>query len=447
MTRLSPTILLGAACVAIPGFASDTWATQTETWTVQTTSPAPPPLPPAQLPAPPPPVAGCYQYTGSGWESVSCATDSYIDQHFPHPDAQLTLASPGTPSLVFGQLWLNVLAVGSESNAFIASTGAIESSCKSTGSPVPNQWSVQSNTNQWRVPSTAASGAGDSAATQFTIQSDGSESAICIWNIDVTKQDYQNKSCVVLPQRSGGLQPSDFAQLAATANPNGTLTLMGQLSWVPSGQTPVFMAVNFADMYGLGSNWSEVSGGLLGFGNCSQAQLTDAQVVTQIAASTCPGDTSATSSTCAPPTLQPNATAFVGGTGTVETSNLTAIGTPSVAYLNSDLAVTYLVSSTSGTCLAPISGDAPASMCSCPASATWSPTYATCVCSGQGEGIINGRCVNETCPPGYGVVIGGNEVSCFKLSCPASCHFGCLIANIPPGPTKYICKLSNGKIP
>lgn len=68
-------------------------------------------------------------------------------------------------------------------------------------------------------------------------------------------------------------------------------------------------------------------------------------------ASTCPGDTDGTSPVCAPPTLQPNASAFVGGTGTVETNNLTAIGSPSVSFPNSDLVVTNMRATTSGSCL------------------------------------------------------------------------------------------------
>jgi hypothetical protein len=111
-------------------------------------------------------------------------------------------------------------------------------------------------------------------------------------------------------------------------------------------------AVVAQDTYGLASNWSAVSGGLLGLGDCSQAQLTNAEVATQVTASTCPGDTAATSPTCSPPTLPLNAS--VGppiGIYTLETNNLAAIGIPAVTYPNSDLAVSSLLSSTSGSCL------------------------------------------------------------------------------------------------
>jgi hypothetical protein len=94
-----------------------------------------------------------------------------------------------------------------------------------------------------------------------------------------------------------------------------------------------------------------VSGGLIGEGACTQAAFTNAELFTQVAASTCLGDIDATSPVCVPPTLQPHVSAFIGGTGTVETNNLTSIGTPSVTYLNSDLVVANIEASTSGSCL------------------------------------------------------------------------------------------------
>jgi hypothetical protein len=105
------------------------------------------------------------------------------------------------------------------------------------------------------------------------------------------------------------------------------------------------------DIHGLAGHWSAVSGGLLGFGNCSQAQLTNAEIFTQAVASTCAGDIDATSPTCPPPALQPFAHAFTSGTGTAETNNLTAVDQPSVTYLNSDLVVANLRSTTTGNCL------------------------------------------------------------------------------------------------
>ena len=52
------------------------------------------------------------------------------------------------------------------------------------------------------------------AAVQFVIQSNGSTSAICIWNVDATAQSYPNH-CVMpaAQQRSGGLQAFDYGNI------------------------------------------------------------------------------------------------------------------------------------------------------------------------------------------------------------------------------------------
>jgi hypothetical protein len=309
--------------------------------------------PPKPLPPPPTGGKGCYVNTRNGWQKIPCATDAFINSHFPHPDTQLTLSSAAvTAPLTFGQLAVTIPQVGSENNAFLAST-ASTAGCTSSGSAVANQWSIQSNTNAWAVGGGSVS-AGDIAATQFVIQSDGSDSAICVWNVDVSTQDYSHRSCVTPSpkQRAGGLQAFDSGNIQATVNADGTLSMVAELSWVPAGQ-PNQYAVNFDDTYGLAANWSEVSGGILGMGNCSQAQLTNAEVITQTVASTCAGDTQLSSKVCAPPLLQPNATTFIGAIGTVETNNLTAVGSPSVGYLNSDLALSNITATTTGSCLGP----------------------------------------------------------------------------------------------
>jgi len=313
--------------------------------------PGPPPtspaIPPAALPSPPPPRAGCYVNTRNGWKSIPCASDSFIDAHFPHPDTQLTISSSATNPIVFGQVAATVPQVGSVTDAFVPNSF---SGCPKSGSNVANRWSVQNNTNQWTIAS--GPNMGDSAAVQFVIQSDGSTSAICIWQVDVTKQSYPKKCVVPSPQqRSGGLQAFDSGNLAATAN-SGMLSLVADLSWVPSGQPNQYAVVD-NDTFNLANGWSQVSGGLLGMGNCTQAQLTNAEVVTQVAASTCAGDTQPASPVCSGSTLQANANVFIGSIGTIETNNLTAIGTPSLSYPNADLAVSNITATTSGSCLGP----------------------------------------------------------------------------------------------
>lgn len=69
------------------------------------------PQPPAPLPAPPSQV-GCYVMSPNGWRSVACATQQFIDSHFPHPDTQLgmsTFTSPFKP-LAYGQVAVTIPA-------------------------------------------------------------------------------------------------------------------------------------------------------------------------------------------------------------------------------------------------------------------------------------------------------------------------------------------------
>jgi hypothetical protein len=149
-------------------------------------------------------------------------TDEFIDSHFPRPDAQLGLSSFATPLLVYGQVEVTVPQVGSEQSAFSqAAATANPGICPSSGSTSSNQWSVQDNVNGWTI--TSGPNAGDTAWVHFTIQSNGSTNAICIWNIGLTSQMYPNK-CYAPPnppsiQRSGGLQAFDFGNIAATTSP------------------------------------------------------------------------------------------------------------------------------------------------------------------------------------------------------------------------------------
>jgi hypothetical protein len=132
------------------------------------------------------------------------------------------LSSFATPLLVYGQVEVTVTQVGSEQSAFSqAAATANPGICPSSGSTSSNQWSVQDNVNGWTI--TSGPNAGDTAWVQFTIQSNGSKNAICIWNIGLTSQTYPNK-CYAPPnppsiQRSGGLQAFDFGNIAATTSP------------------------------------------------------------------------------------------------------------------------------------------------------------------------------------------------------------------------------------
>jgi hypothetical protein len=310
--------------------------------------------PPPALPAPPPPVVGCYMNTRNGWQNIPCAIPADLAD-FPKPqvaDVQLTVTGLNTIPLVFGQIDVTIPQISTITDVL-------------PGSPsTANAFSLQSTTNQFPVPGRKAIASGEYAGdVQFTIQSNGKNSAICIWNIGVLLQRYL-PTCLTLcppvagivclpenpPQRPGGLQPFDYGNIAAQVNSNGTLSMVAELSWVQSGQPNQF-AVVAPDMFGLAGQWTEMSGGLLGEGSGSEAQLTNAEVVTQVLAASCPGDTQAGSPICAPPALQPMGEYYIGGNGTLETNNLISVAPATLSYLNQDLEVGNVTASTSGSCL------------------------------------------------------------------------------------------------
>ena len=320
--------------------------------------------PPRALPAPPPPVVGCYVNTRSGWQSTPCATPASL-ANLPHPQSvsnvQLTDFSmsqtldPSIP-LVFGQIDVTIPQISTLTDVPLPNEGNSKA----------NKFSLQSSTNLFQSPP-GHPNATNIGWVQFTIQSSGSESAICIWNIDVAQQNYM-PTCLTLcppvsgivcrpeypPQRPGGLEPFDYGNISAQVNPNGTLSMVAELSWVQPGQPNQF-AVVAPDMFGLAGTWTQMSGGLLGYGNGSGAVMTNAEVVTQVLASTCPGDTQAGSPICAPPALQPNGIVYIGsnngGYGTAETNNLKSWGQATLSYLNPDLMLGNVTGSTSGSCL------------------------------------------------------------------------------------------------
>jgi hypothetical protein len=147
---------------------------------------------------PPPAKAGCYHYGPSGWVEVSCATDEYVKEHYPHPDIQYGISSTATgatgkplplAAVAYGVLDITFNAVGSISDKYYGT----------------NAFSIQNNTNAFTGSN------GDLDAVQFTVQSKpGQPDGVCIWNVDVTTQNYGNKSCAPAPNaRGGGIDAGD----------------------------------------------------------------------------------------------------------------------------------------------------------------------------------------------------------------------------------------------
>jgi hypothetical protein len=329
--------------------------------------PSSPAIPPPPLP-PPPTEIGCFAYVLNAWQAVTCATDAFINT-FPHPDMQLEIdGSSASQPLVFGEVGATLPQVGSEQDVILPTGPSLNPSCPASGTSVANQFSVQANTNTYTVPAGTIVGGknvgGHAGWTQFTIQSYNGQNLVCIWNIDTQggvpdsmgryPGDFSQRKCYspVGLQRAGGFEAFDQGSVAGYVNGNGTISIVAALSWVAPGQ-PTTYATTFKDTYGLSGQWNSVGGGLIGLGNCSQAQFTSAEVVTQVAASTCANDTLATSTVCAPPTFQPNASVYFSGDGTAESNNLTNTGAESLGWVNADLAVSNATATTSGSCLGP----------------------------------------------------------------------------------------------
>jgi hypothetical protein len=333
-----------------------------------------PPSPPRALPKPPSQV-GCYWYTLNGWEAIPCepvadvisgvgvpaippALSSPYVEETPNPttSSNKVLVPPtgSTPlPFVFAQAEIMFPAIGGVQDAVPTPPDPFPG-CASSGSPTPNALSVQLNTNKFLMDN------GDNGAVQFAIQSTGlNDSAIhmCAWQVDVTTQSYDDTSVCIKappPTRDTPLQPFDFVNIAGSVDAAaGTMSIVVQLSWVEPGWPNIY-AQTGPDKFGLANHWLQFDAAVLGMGGCTQAQFTDASVVTRMLGSTCPGVTTATSSTAGCPVtpLEPNAK-FENRTATAETNNLIQLGTPSVSYLNPYLAVTNVTQTTSGSCVDP----------------------------------------------------------------------------------------------
>jgi hypothetical protein len=109
---------------------------------------------------------------------------------------------------------------------------------------------------------------------------------------------------------------------------------------------------------GLTGHWTNVTGGMLEEGGSSEALFTDAEVATQVMASSCPGDTSPGGTLCPGPGLTLSNVAIQTLTQTQETNNLTLMQQPVVSFPNADLVTTEVLMSTNGsgtaaTCVVP----------------------------------------------------------------------------------------------
>ena len=343
---------------------------------------------PQRHPLPYPPLTnGCYAGTRDGlWFEVPC--DNSTNPHNGHPEVSrggvvVPAANRNNVSYVFAQAESTIVHTDKQTDVL---------------APAPdldNAWSLQLNTNSFDINAT------DKGLVQFYMgkftdaskPNDPADSLICVYPVtwSTTGGGYNyNHKCLATGNftgaptiKAGKLADFDYVNLAGFAfNDNSNpaqhkLATVVQFSMVGNTAVPDTLAVNqipglyavVDDDPGLAGHWWAANGGIMGKFNGSAAQFTNAEVLTTIAASNCPGDTSATGVTC--PSLTAlsaaNATSFVSDicsldTCTVESDNLTVIHDPALTFPNSNLVVTQILSSDyapSGTpaCLAGLNDD------------------------------------------------------------------------------------------
>jgi hypothetical protein len=339
--------------------------------------------PSAAAPLPAPPMdTGCYLATLNGWLQVECANPADVFSGFQNfqvgDDGVTTTPQPfsggSAVPLVYGQVESTVVTIGSEMS-----------------NQTPNQWSVQNNTNDFPCSTQVNLSCG----VQFTVATDGQggKSAVCVTNVNVSTQDYTitcvgvngqnvtttNGQTLGVTTRVGPLQAFDFANVAGYSfqQPSGAsaVAVVAQFSWVssqdvvPTSETdvpnriPGLYAVVAPDLYGLAGNWTDVTGGILGIDGGQSANFTNAEVLTRVVASNCPGDVSASGPTCpGAPTLSSSNVSFtVSPDSTKETDNLNLVQQPALAFPNANMVTTEVLGST-----APTSGNLSTCLSSAP---------------------------------------------------------------------------------
>jgi len=316
---------------------------------------------------------GCFHLVNDVWQSVPCATAEYIKTHkMPIPVSANSIQSDPHPKPV---------QEGDEKTSlittpFVWGSVAISSSVASpTANPVsgfeidskfgPSAFSIQTNTNQFPcatcsvgypvlgspgVPG-SSSAPGDVGWVQFTYQqiSPGpvgiGNSSVCVFEVDVTVANatsnlfgYPNicvtpsSSEAVAPLFGPGAPANSLAEVVGyiqcpspASNSGCILWAVAHLPWSPGTG---WWAISMPDYMGLAGNWNNVSGGMFGAGNSSEAQFENAELQNTVSAYSCYGVHSpfgAPASCGTPPGWQPilPATA-VGYYPTGESNDLTA---------------------------------------------------------------------------------------------------------------------------
>jgi hypothetical protein len=268
--------------------------------------------PPLLTPVPPPDAVGCYHYERDGWQRVACETAAYVRAHVPHLEYQdgimtysinLTGTPPPPPSLVLGSVLVGFGHVGSETDSKVG----------------PGAFSIQNNA--WFTGNN-----GVSDGVQFAdVSRPGGPDQVCIQQVDAATQNYSHTKCVPAPIGIPGIYGT--ADVESFVRAGDHLAVEAYVPW--SNESTAWTVVS-KDVYGLQGRYTDISGGILGWGNGSEARFTNTELQYLIYASNCAGDNGLVDTHPCPgaPTLFPTAASYADG-GTGEYNNLIpVIGSP-----------------------------------------------------------------------------------------------------------------------
>lgn len=345
---------------------------------------APPPQAfarPRTLPQPPRDV-GCYLGTANGWKLVPCTTLGDLKETFQFPQVYPAIVPAALPQTTipfeFGELESTIVSFDNEAD--VSRDGTTSTS---------DTLSLQLNTNRF------AGNGGDEGWVQFVVQTDATDSAVCLWNVDTTVacQVVKDNVCINgdgyqphclggstdttknrVGKRAGHFKNFDYATVGGSVYKDSTnkpvIGMVARFSWydpaddfVDANNGNGLYSVVVDDTLGLAGKWNNVNGTLMGIGNGSKATFgPNSSVLTRMLAGSCLDATSTVASIPWPgacptqPVLLPH-TALGTADDTAESNNLTQVGAiNALASVTPDLVFTEFLASTSGACQA---GNAP----------------------------------------------------------------------------------------
>jgi hypothetical protein len=267
---------------------------------------------------------GCYRTVDDKWVEVPCATDAQKAAHAgvkPMPANSITSTQHAGP--MYGPLPFHHSTVTEPftwGSITVSQPNPVAGSeTDSTGEP--NSFSIQVNPFYFTCTTCTAgspfplSQPNDGAWVQFVYQQFGSSATkgtqdtnLCVWEFDtaVLADTYsystgQSTSGVyskcINPSMTDSVLPVDgagaptgaaevvgYIKCPSSGTGQCTLWAVAHLPWSPSSK---WWSVSTPDLMGLNGNWINVSGGLFGAGNGSQAVLTNTQLQTTVEAYTC----------------------------------------------------------------------------------------------------------------------------------------------------------------